>query len=1175
MSMRTPILTAALLALAALPLPARLFQPAEPPPRLEADGATVALYDFKAADLTKNEVPDTTGKSPAGQLQGKWELIAPEELHPSYENAGRTLSGGKKGKDRTQLVIKGLGDTLKAPFTVDVVLRWSRGGGHVLRVGNLALGVLHRGPGQFQLRLPVQQADGSFKPVVFESDALYEKLSPVRFDNFYTYSLSYDGDRTFKVWIDGTEAFSATVEEGKVALGDEVAVGNVETWKSESVGTEYAAVRISSEARAYQAAAQPETAFDKGAKRGWTFDAGKADSPLEPGAIRLTSADSYEAKRGYGWLNPVKGEFDEPIMADRYAATPEIGINKGSWRRVDALQRDGVVVDNGNLFKVDLPDGQYWVTAEIGHNRGSATIDQLTANGTEIGRKLATNQNTFNGHLNARTARGLVTVKGGQGLTLVAKTANATTGVPVRSITILPYAPVPIVFEQRKLVWKGNGAAPAELGAMNAAITQGDLAAAAAEARKIADPLARANALACVAGTPKLPESGDLALPDEIRQNLLKLVREQPDNVAARWLLDSTERFRHTLIAYISEGGSEVVVGSRFALWQGTGDLGLQLRPEDPEYWQGHFLAGAGIWQNGVQSSAFSQTGTTDKYVEDIERLQGFDAPGWIFRDVIAGWPDFRIARIMLGERLPASAAPWTPPANAPKWASQQNQLLQRIQETIHYWVNERMDSRGLLGGGLGDDVEALRWWTPGVVLGDDPTTISGWKRMSEAAWASTDGTGYSAHMDDVEHSAEPTGDPLPMLALLNYHTADMAKTQDRLGKTLPIFRDLWTTTTPEGFRTFKGYYFNNKQITRPGDVAYNIRAIKPLVWAAWVDPAQEELRGLLVDYARNWRHATMTEAGGKPKGIVPVLVKEGYTEFKEAGAKDWVQPGYQTYKYPGGYVAKAYELMLAAYEMSGDKTLLEPIQFALTELRKVPENDGDAAKYELGGFDWALRSGVKFIGVAGGDYRTITGDKSFDDVLMRWGPANVRYRIMAEHAASPAQFSQALAVLEQRLESGLEIMNSNPELRTTMMQSTDRIYAAGSLILTSMATGLAVPDSDLRGGEIVWPTFAVTWKGTDSQVAALVTEASPEKLEVLLYNFAPAPRALKPLVWRLKPGDYTLALSETDSSGFTVTKELFKRPQAISGTGQEVAFELPAQTPVRLSLSTGGVAKR
>ena len=1175
MKMRTPTLAIALLAaLAPLPLAARLFQPAPPPPRLEVDADTVAFYEFKAADFARQEVPDTTGKNPPGHLQGKWELTAPEEVRPGYEAAGRVLSGGK-GKGRSQLVFKGYQDVLKSAFSVDVVLRWSRGGGNIMRVGNLVLGVLHRGPGSFMLRLPIQQADGSFKTQTFESDALYEKVGPVHFDDFYTYSLTFDGDHTFKVWIDGTEVYTATAEEGKIALGDEIAVGDVENWKSNAVGSEIAAVRISYHERQYQVPAPQATAFEKGAQRGWTFDPGPAGAPVEPGAIAVSAADTYSAQRGFGWLSPVQGEFDEPVMADRYAATPEIGIAKGSWRRVDALQRDGVVTGVGNIFKADVPDGQYWVTVDIGNNRGQATIDELTANGTEIGRKLATSQNTFNGHLNSRTARGLVTAKNGQGITIAATGAEPKNGVPVRSITVLPYIPLPIVFEKRQLVWHGPGAAPAQLATINAAIAKTDLPAAAAEARQIPDPLVRACALACVAGTPRLPETGDQALTDEIRQLLLKTLREQPDNATARWLFDSTERFRHTQVAYLSEGGDEVVVGSRFALWQGTGDLGLQLRPEDPEYWQGHFLGGAGIWQNGVQSSAFNNNGTTDTYVEDQDRLKGFDAPGWIFRDVIAAWPDFRIAHIMLGERLPASATPWNPPANAPKWASLQNELLQRVQETIHYWVNERMDDRGLLGGGLGDDVEALRWWTPGVVLGDDETTISGWKRMSEAAWASTEGTGYSTNMDDVEHSAEPTADPLPMLALLNYHTPEMAKTQERLAKMLPLFRDLWTEKTPEGFRTFKGYYFSSTAINRPGDVAYNIRAIKPLVWAAWADPTQVELRGLLVEYARNWREATMTEAGGKPKGIVPMLVKAGSQEFKEPSAKDWVQPGYQTYKYPGGYVAKVYELLLAAYEISGDKTLLEPIQYALMALRGIAENDADPAKYEQGNFNWAIRTGSRFIGVAGGDYRTITGDKSFDDVLLRWGPTNVRFRILAEQASNAAQFAESVALLEKRLEDGLVIMNSNPELRTTMVQSTDRIYAAGSLVLTSMATGLAVPDSDLRGGEIVWPTFAVTWRGTAGKVAVLVTEASPDKLEVLLYNFDSVPRALKPLVWRLKPGDYTLSLSETDASGYTAKKQLFQRPQSITGTGQEVAFDLPAQIPVKLTLSGGGVAKR
>lgn len=1150
-------------------LPARLFQPQSAVPHLLADDQTIGLFEFRKAEFQRKEMPDISGKGAAGKIGGRWEFRSPEELAPVYQGVGEVLSS-EEG-NRSEVTFGGLADLGSGAYSVDVVLRWNRGGGNFLRLGKgLTVGILHRGPGIFMLRVPVKGPDGTETVEVFESKGIYEIAPPVRFDDFYVYSLTYDGSKTYEIFIDGLKVFTATVSKGEVAeKSSECAVGDVAKWNSAFVGGEIAAVRVSKGVRSYVPQTAQAVAFDEAKIRPWMFDAGTPDSPLVDGAVRLTKSDAYDAKRGYGWLSETMGDFDAPVMADRYAATPEIAFEKGTYRLVDALQRDGVAVKPGPVFRVDVPDGKYWVSAELGHNRGASTVEVITANGSILGEKLAMSQNTFNGHLNGRTARGLVTVSGGKGIVIDAKADGAKAYVPVKSIEILPYEPLPVVLEKGRLVWRGKGEAPVELTSVSDALAAQDFSKAAAEAEKISDPFVRAAALACVLGTPKLPMPKDLDLANDLRQLLLKVVREQPDNKQAAWLFDSTERFRHALIAYVDEGGNDVIAGSRFSLWLGTGNQGLQLRPEDPEYWQGHFLAGAGIWQNGVQSSAFDTKSTTDKWLPDRSaRLQGFDAPGKIFREVIAGYPDFRIARIMLGERLPAEKNPWQPPANAPRWAVMQNQLLHRVTETIHYWVNERMDAKGLLGGGLGDDVEALRWWNPGIVLAYDATTIDGWRRMAEAAWGSTGGLGYSRGMDDVEHSSEPTADPLPMLALMNYNTPEMAKTEERLTKTLPIFRDTWTVVTPEGYRMFKGYHFNATQITREGDVPYNIRAIKPLLWAAWVaDGKNPELRDLLVAYAKSWRDAIMSEFDGKPNGIVPTMIKLDRQRSHEKDAPDWVASGYQSYKYPTAYVGKVYDLLLAAYEMSGEKSFLDPIRFALETLRTIPDADLDPAKYPNGSFEWAIRSGIPFIGVAGGDYRSITGDKSFDDVLLRVGAPIVKFRILAERAKSPQEMQAAISGLEIPLAGSLEIMNSNPELRTVMIQSTDRIYVAGSLILTSMSTGATMPAGDLRGGEIVWPSFPVTWRGTDAEISALVTQASPDRLEVLLYNFSEKPKSVRPWVWRLDQGNFEQQISETDASGFKAEKSIEKKDVAITGRGQELTINLPPRVPLRFSL--------
>lgn len=1158
--------------LAAPAAEARLFEPLPVPPKLVADGETVGLWEFRADSFSSGKMPEISGKSSPGRIAGNWDFVTPAELAPIYPGAGRVLES-KKATELSEVVFGGLDILAQGPFRIDVVLRWERGGGFFLRLGSrpkknapvFALGALHRGPGQFELRVPVKTEAGEYSQQVFSSPDIYRDpaVGPVKFDQFYTYSLAYDGSKTFRVFIDGRQVYEAVLSAGDFYLDSpELAVGNAASWNSAFKG-EIAAVRVSKGAGQFRPAAAAAAEFSKDSMRGWLFDAGPESSSVAAGEIPLGPGSSYSAQRGYGWLQTPKGEFDSWYMPGRYAATPKAALEKNEHKIMDAEQRDGLVFGAGDLFKIDVPDGTYWVAVELGNNTGPSKVESLSANGQILGEDLATDSNLSGRAMPERMARGLVEAAGGKGITLSSRSSGAE--VSVKSLGFLPYAPLPMALNGTHLEWRGRGEAPRGFDAVAAALDKGDIAAAAGATDSISDPFFKACTLSFILGYPKLPEKGDLKTAEAIRELLLKVLQDQPSNVAARWLFDSTQRFRQALIAYLGENGTEISYGSRFILPLHSANLGLSLKPQDPEYWQGRFLAAAGIWQAATQASAFS--GLTDSYVSG-RGMKSFAAPGKLLREVIAAWPDFRIARIMLGEKLPI-ASDWTPPANAPAWAATEYSLVQRILAVLHYWTNERMDSNGLLGGGLGDDVEALRWWAPGVLLADDQDTIRGWRLLANAAWDSTGGAGYSTGMDDVEHSAEPTSDTLPMLGVINYGTGRMPETLGRLSKTGKIFRDLWTTVTPDGYRMFKGHHLNSTKIEREGDVPYNLRAIRPLVWAVWAAPGQyPEIEKALVEYAASWLAATMADADGKPAGIPPMMIMLDRGKMRAEGAKDWVFPGYWSYEYPAGYVDKVYQLFLAAYAISGDKQFLEPVRFALSALREIPRGDESAEKYPRGSLGWAIRKGEILIGAAGADYRSFTGDYSFDDVLLRFGPAFTRFQIAGKAAKTREEWEEALVPLQDKLSEELAEMNTNPELRTTMVQSTDRIYVRGSQVLTSVATGMPTADTDLRGGEILWPNFAVTWNGTDGKTSVLVADASPTNVEVLLYSFSDRPLKLSPRLWQLQPGSYKLSVKHAEDGGFAAGGEIFAKDVEISSRGQQVSFELPAQTPIRLSLT-------
>ena len=59
-------------------LPARLFEPQVTQAKLEADGETIALYEFHREDFKRQEMPDLLKKQAPGKIEGTWDFVAAE-----------------------------------------------------------------------------------------------------------------------------------------------------------------------------------------------------------------------------------------------------------------------------------------------------------------------------------------------------------------------------------------------------------------------------------------------------------------------------------------------------------------------------------------------------------------------------------------------------------------------------------------------------------------------------------------------------------------------------------------------------------------------------------------------------------------------------------------------------------------------------------------------------------------------------------------------------------------------------------------------------------------------------------------------------------------------------------------------------------------------------------------
>ena len=511
---------ALLVSLCGQSLSARLFEPQAIPAKLGGGCGDHRALRVSPGAYSTGVRPDLLQKQPAGKIQGTWNLISLQEIQPTYPAAAKnTPVGGSKIRSLSCLPrVRGADG---GAFSVDVYLRSGRGG-LFLKAGGIPMGLHHRGPGQLMVRVPVKGADGKETSEALVTDKTFTIAPALRHDDFYVYSLTYDGAKTFAVLIDGRPVFKSMVAEGnQVAKRTaEAAVGDVENWTDLFSG-EIAAVRFSRGVRQYTPPADTPGTFQKQSDRGWTFDPGPATSPVYPGAIPLRADEAYSPARGYGWLGPVVGDFDAPgvILAAGYVATPErAGIKTGSIPSggLDAARRC-----RGHA-RAPFPSGctRRPILGDRGGRPQSRHFRHRCAacEWNQLGRKLSTSSNTYKGQPNDRTARGLVTASGGQGISIEGLVSDGKSKVPIREITIMPYAPLPIAGEGYRLVWKGAGKAPAGSATISASLAAGDFASSISAARKLPDLFLQACALECILGVPHYAVQEDIATAAEVRQ---------------------------------------------------------------------------------------------------------------------------------------------------------------------------------------------------------------------------------------------------------------------------------------------------------------------------------------------------------------------------------------------------------------------------------------------------------------------------------------------------------------------------------------------------------------------------------------------------------------------------------------------------------------------------------
>ncbi len=1154
---------------------------------LRNDEHTSALWRFN--DVEGETVKDLTGNGHDAKLEDGATVVDADWSGRRFgrvvriERAGRLVTAG------------GAEDLLTGPFTVDACMRPVRSAGYFFAAGqsrSLLWGLLYRGAGNARLRVPVKYANGEAAFLDTETFEFFRHTGPLSFRRFHHFALTFDGQRTFRVYVDGRLAWTVEAEQDIVAIDLDrptCAFGQASRWKSAFDG-DLAQARVSSVERHFTPAERflPQTTEEMAPN--YRFDMGGADTPVEAGFVGVTPPSRYDAARGFGWdVAPVESN-DSWFSAGRYKSDFE-GVRATHTEAVRTWRdRDGLTVPDGAMFRLDIPPGRYEVNVVIGQMWKNTRVAGIEANGCRLGDHLRVLEGqgnplyiatTGHGQGNSvdpedRTVRGLVTVTG-DGLEI---TFHGFQGRPVSVIAIeaYPWAPVPVKRSGKSLELRWTGEEPAPEGFADAAtaFARREFRAASELSREIQDPIVRCVLWAWIIGYPDSTELWHQQLAEEIMATLERHIEERPDDTPAASLLRATRLFYPTLRVQNDQSkGVDELVGSNVWRHRRYGiDHALRILPEEPLYGRSRLLAGSLIHQQVEQNG-----GMIDPYTfRKPERGQAFPPP-IVYLEVARNlYPSSELARIYMGEKVPIKKK-IPVPANAPQWAAYQHRALVRVMDVIHYWTDQRQDEHGFFGGGIGDDVETFRWWSIGHLVADDQRTRVGWRALADTAWGYTAGEGYLTHGSDVEHGSEPVGDTHTFLPFIDFGTPRFETSLQRQRVVYERMRDLWTGVNPQGFRMFKSYYYSSREVEpRNGDVPYNLRTANPALFYAWFT-RDREVCDLLVDLADSWRDAILAEGQGKPAGIVPLVVTYDEREFCwDRGP--WFDPGY--YRYPGGGSAKVPNLLLAAYELTGDEKFLEPIRESLRLLRDLrPPRETEDLKpkadlyraldeskmdieYAQGSLEWALWIGRSNIGLAGARYRLITGDRQFDDVLAKYGPPTTQFRIAYEQAETPTQREAALTPLLENLKSALDVLDYNIALRTSEPKSTDRIWVGGTETMIGMATGTETVGG-ARGTERQWPLFGVSWKDTGTDIAALLIANRKDEINGYLYSFANSPKTVGIQFWRLEPGDYVLQLSAAD--GFQHGDELASKTFQHERPGDAVEVSIPSQRQIWLEI--------
>jgi len=533
--------------------------------------------------------------------------------------------------------------------------------------------------------------------------------------------------------------------------------------------------------------------------------------------------------------------------------------------------------------------------------------------------------------------------------------------------------------------------------------------------------------------------------------------------------------------------------------------------------------------------------------------------------------------------------------SGAPLWASQQRAYARQFRNLARWWIEYRL--RGIeLGGGSGDDQEAVTLSVPSITRGESPDNPNVEAPLN-GIWDSNlfrdsnvnVGEGYFNNAGDIEHAAEYTTNPLFALLPTNYGDPRYYEFAMRTMRNFedeheaPTSPNAWLAPT---FRAdsgdtashFRAHHFGgDAQPVGNRDIPMNMKAVPPGMALMDFNDSPTAQR-LFEQWVWAWRDAAMSTDGGKPAGYHPAAVTvdaQGQPGAFGTGGL-WYRNG--TYSgFPSAYTLDHYYLAVQIARRSSSPDAAQLVDPMITAVNSVIAWGGGDPTAPDGSEEWAAGKARTAIATAAWLAKSeLIASPAVDNADLN--------QLINDYAASMQRFLNENEALVPTDKSEFEPLFGKAQLwmrhfwpfTTTTVAYTDRfkfsIPAYQSLYTTASAATFSLS-----------PTFPVTWFNPASNgettseeeldLAILVNRFRPTgggllgRLEVLVHNFDDEPRQLGLRIWRgLGAGDYMLSVGPDADGNDRFDRPPLRRRITLNRRGADVLLPVrPGMSLIRL----------